>query len=338
MRMKILVTGSSGFIGYHTCKRLLQEGYNILGIDNINDYYDINLKNARLNSIRDFSSTVRGYWDFRKGDLKDRNFIKSCFANFQPEIVINLAGQAGVRYSLKDPESYINSNILGFLNILEGCKNHGIKNLLYASSSSVYGANQKMPFNEKDFVDNPLSIYAASKKSNELMAYSYSHLYGIPSIGMRLFTVYGPWGRPDMAPMIFAKAIMEKKTINIFNYGNMKRDFTYIDDVTECIFRCCKKPPLNNKTTTNLSFNNVPHKIFNIGNNTSIKLLDFINLLEKELGEKALKKFLPLQDGDVIETFADNTALYEWINFKPKTSLENGIKKFAEWFKIYCKK
>jgi len=339
MPVKIIVTGAAGFIGFHTCKRLLNEGFQVLGIDNINNYYDVNLKNSRLVYLNHLKG---GIWEFKKGDLQDKKFIEDSFLNFNPEIIINLAAQAGVRYSIKNPESYINSNIVGFLNVLEACRFLKISNFLYASSSSVYGGNKNLPFKESDFVDNPLSLYAATKKSNELMAYSYSHLYGIPSIGMRFFTVYGPWGRPDMAPMIFANSILQKKPISIFNFGKMKRDFTYIDDVVECIIRCTKKPPKIHYSNENIKGEepkiNAPHKILNIGNNSSIDLFFFIHLLEKELGEKAIKEFLPIQDGDVPETYADINELYNWINFKPKTNLKEGVKYFAEWFIDYYKK
>ena len=342
MPVKIIVTGAAGFIGFHTCKRLLNEGFHVLGIDNINDYYDVNLKNSRLVYLNHLNPLKGGIWEFKKGDLQDKKFIEDSFFNFNPEIIINLAAQAGVRYSIKDPDSYINSNIVGFLNVLEACRFLKISNFLYASSSSVYGGNKNLPFKESDFVDNPLSLYAATKKSNELMAYSYSHLYGIPSIGMRFFTVYGPWGRPDMAPMIFANSILQKKPISIFNYGKMKRDFTYIDDVVECIIRCTKNPPKIHYSNENIKEKepkiNAPHKIINIGNNSSIDLLFFIHLLEKELGEKAIKEFLPIQNGDVPETYADINELYNWINFKPETNLKEGVKYFAKWFIDYHKK
>ena len=342
MPVKIIVTGAAGFIGFHTCKRLLNEGFHVLGIDNINDYYDVNLKNSRLVYLNHLNPLKGGIWEFKKGDLQDKKFIEDSFLNFNPEIIINLAAQAGVRHSIKDPDSYISSNIVGFLNVLEACRFLKISNFLYASSSSVYGGNNNLPFKESDFVDNPLSLYAATKKSNELMAYSYSHLYGIPSIGMRFFTVYGPWGRPDMAPMIFANCILQKKPISIFNYGKMKRDFTYIDDVVECIIRCTKKPPKIDYSNENIKGEkpkiNAPHKILNIGNNSSIDLFFFIHLLEKELGEKAIKEFLPIQNGDVPETYADINELYDWINFKPKTNLKEGVKYFAKWFIDYYKK
>ena len=342
MPVKIIVTGAAGFIGFHTCKRLLNEGFQVLGIDNINDYYDVNLKNSRLFYLNHLNPLKGGIWEFKKGDLQDKKFIEDSFLNFNPKIIINLAAQAGVRHSIKDPDSYINSNIVGFLNVLEACRFLKISNFLYASSSSVYGGNNNLPFKESDFVDNPLSLYAATKKSNELMAYSYSHLYGIPSIGMRFFTVYGPGGRPDMAPMIFANCILQKKPISIFNYGKMKRDFTYIDDVVECIIRCTKKPPKIYYSNENIKVKEpiiyAPHKILNIGNNSSIDLFFFIHLLEKELGEKAIKEFLPIQNGDVPETYADINELYDWINFKPKTNLKEGVKYFAKWFIDYYKK
>ena len=337
----ILVTGAAGFIGYHTCKRLIKENKNIIGIDNINSYYDVNLKKSRLENLKEFSRSYLANWTFIKCELENEIQIKKIFEDYKPEIVIHLAAQAGVRYSLTNPQSYIKSNILGFYNIIEACKNFKVKNFLYASSSSVYGANKKIPFSEVDSVDHPVSLYAATKKSNEIIAHSYSHLYGIPATGMRFFTVYGPFGRPDMAPMIFANAIMDDKPIKIYNFGKMKRDFTFIDDIVECIFRCTKKAATFDKNNEayypNPSSSDAPHRIFNFGNSNAIDLLDFVEELENVLNKKAIKEFLPIQMGDVKHTEADITLLKEWINFAPRTSLKEGIKFFVKWFISYKK-
>tara|TARA_B100000989_G_scaffold59069_1_gene40237 strand:+ start:8234 stop:9253 length:1020 start_codon:yes stop_codon:yes gene_type:complete len=339
--MKIIVTGAAGFIGFHTCLALLKERHEILGVDNINAYYDVNLKFSRLSELKKLSELKNLNWHFIKVDLEDDNFINKIFKNFKPEIVIHLAAQAGVRYSIDNPKTYINSNLLGFSNIIENCRKFDINNFIYASSSSVYGGNKKLPFKEIDAVDHPVSLYAATKKSNEVVAHSYSYLYRIPSTGLRFFTVYGPWGRPDMAPMIFANSILKGIPIKVYNFGKMKRDFTYIEDVVEAVIRCAKKP-----ATPNINFNQLkpepstsdaPHRIFNLGNSKPIKLLNFIEILENELGKKAIKKFLPMQLGDVKETASDTTALQEWIDFCPDTSLRSGIKKFATWFLDYYK-
>ena len=339
MYKRILITGSAGFIGYHLCRRLLLQGEDILGYDNICNYYDVNLKISRLNELKNLSITLNKKIELVKGDLKDKDKIQSIFASFKPEIVINLAAQAGVRYSLINPYDYGNSNLIGFLNILECCRNYKIKNFIYASSSSVYGGNKKIPFMEDDSVDHPVSLYAATKRANELMAHSYSHLFSIPSIGLRFFTVYGPWGRPDMAPMIFTKSIIEGKPINIFNHGEMKRDFTYIDDIVETIVRLLDKPAIMNsnfdKKFPKASQSWAPHLIFNIGNSEPVNLLDFINTIEQNLGIKSIKNFVDMQKGDVEVTYADTKKIENWTGFKPQTSLSFGISKFIEWYKNF---
>ena len=278
-------------------------------------------------------------WNFVEGSLENQALINKIFTEFKPKIVINLAAQAGVRYSIENPKSYINSNIIGFHNILEGCRNYGVKNLIYASSSSVYGGNKKIPFSEDQSVDHPISLYAATKKANEVIAHSYSHLYNIPATGLRFFTVYGPFGRPDMAPMIFADALLKNRPINVFNHGQMRRDFTYIDDIVESIFRCCSKPARPdsnfNQFDPEPSRSNAPHMIFNIGNGKPINLIEFIEILEMELGCKAIKKLKEIQPGDVVETYADTNKLKDWINYQPQTSLNDGLKIFCRWFKEY---
>ena len=341
MSYRILVTGSAGFIGYHLCRKLLLEGHDVLGYDNLNPYYDVNLKKSRLYELKRLSFSIKKNIKLIEGDLKDMEKLKNIFSDFRPEIVINLAAQAGVRYSLQNPHDYVDSNLFGFLNILECCRNSNLKNFIYASSSSVYGGNTKVPFNENDTVDHPVSLYAATKRSNELMAHSYSHLFSIPSIGLRFFTVYGPWGRPDMAPMIFTKSIIEGKPISVFNHGQMKRDFTYIDDITETIVRLIDKPPTFNndfkKESPEASESWAPHKIFNIGNSESVNLAEFINTIEDELGIKAIKKLEDMQKGDVKITFADTTKIENWTGFKPKTPLKSGIKEFIKWYKNFYK-
>ena len=337
----ILVTGAAGFIGYFTCKRLINEKNNVIGIDNINSYYDVNLKNTRIKDLKNTSLKNGKTLEFIKLNLEDTFKLNKIFDKYRPEKVIHLAAQAGVRYSLINPKAYIESNILGFFNILECCKDFGVNHLLYASSSSVYGGNKKLPFCETDPVDSPSSLYAATKKSNEIIANSYSHLYDIPMTGMRFFTVYGPLGRPDMAPMIFADAIMNNKPIKIFNYGKMKRDFTFIDDIVECIIRCSLKTPTKDlilENFPNQSLNlNAPHKILNFGNSSPIQLMDFVEILERALNKKAIKEYLPIQQGDVEETEASVKNLQKWINFIPKTTLKEGIQIFAEWFIRYTK-
>ena len=335
---KILVTGVAGFIGFAFVERLLEEqNIQIIGIDNINSYYNPLLKQKRIEILN--QKDKNNIWKFFKVDLKDKMKINKIFEKYNPDLVVNLAAQAGVRYSLENPDAYLESNLLGFLNILEGCRNYEVEHLIYASSSSVYGGNKIMPFNENHSTDHPVSLYAATKKSNEMLAHSYSHLFQIPCTGLRFFTVYGPFGRPDMAPMIFADSILRKSPINVFNKGEMSRDFTFISDVVEAIFKCCLKKPTLNKEfydrEPEISNSFAPHRIFNIGSNNPVKLLKFIEILESELGVKAIKKMQPMQPGDVKSTFADISLLKKWINFKPVISFEEGICHFAKWFKDY---
>jgi len=337
----ILVTGAAGFIGAALSVRLLKKGENVIGIDDLNSYYDPTLKNSRLKEIQLVSSSSSGTWSFHKSSLEDQFSLEKIFSTYSPDVVVNLAAQAGVRYSIENPSSYIKSNLVGFSNLLELCRQHKVANLVYASSSSVYGGNKKLPFCEFQSVDHPVSLYASTKKANELMAHSYSHLYGIPCTGLRFFTVYGPWGRPDMAPMIFAKSILSGKPINVFNFGKMKRDFTYIDDVVEGVYRCCYKPAYVDKDFDALMPNPAssfaPSRIFNIGNSHPTPLLKFIETLEDELGHKAIKNLLPIQPGDVESTAANTDLLEKWIDFKPFTSIETGISKFAKWYIDYYK-
>ena len=338
--MKILVTGAAGFIGFHTCLKLLTLGHEVYGIDNINDYYEPKLKFDRLNELgikevesKVFKNVVQSTkfnsLRFSRIDLIDNISIDTLFKKEQFEVVCNLAAQAGVRYSIDNPDAYIQSNIVGFLNILECCRHYKIKHLLYASSSSVYGANKKVPFFEKDSVDHPISLYAATKKSNELMAHTYSHLYDIPTTGLRFFTVYGPWGRPDMAPMLFADAITNNRSINVFNYGNMSRDFTYIDDIVSGIELLLDNPPKR--------IGEDPlYRIFNIGNGNPQSLEDFINTLESNISQVAKKKYLPMQPGDVPRTYADISKIKE-LGYQSKTTMKNGISKFINWYLKYYK-
>ena len=338
MDSTILVTGSAGFIGFHLCKRLLDSGNNVIGIDNVNDYYDVNLKEKRL-EILNKVPLKNNKWEFFRTDLTNKDSLLKIFENNSPKIVVNLAAQAGVRYSIENPNAYINSNIVGFSNILDLCREKEVEHLLYASSSSVYGGNTKVPFSEIDPVNHPVSLYAATKRSNELMAHAYSHLYGLSCTGLRFFTVYGPWGRPDMAPMIFANAIINKKPLKIFNHGDMSRSFTFIDDVTEILMKFLDKPAVVDKsfnpTDPNSSTSWSPHRIFNIGSNKSIKITKFINYIEKELGLKAIKEFKNMQKGDVVNTLSDNRILERWIGTYPKTPLDIGIKKFINWYLDY---
>ena len=333
---KILITGAAGFIGSALAKKLLIEGCKVYGIDNINNYYDQKLKKDRIKEIEKLNFSN---WEFSELNIENKKFLFELFEKNKYEIVINLAAQAGVRYSIENPYSYINSNINGFINILEASRQFKVKNLIYASSSSVYGLNKKIPFREDDSIAHPISLYAATKGSNELMAHSYSHLFGISSIGLRFFTVYGPWGRPDMAPMIFLRSILKNETINVFNYGDMNRDFTYIDDVVETIFRCCSKPATSDSSYDMLNPQNsksfAPHRIFNVGNSKPINLKEFINNIEKYTGKNIKKNYLPMQQGDVQTTYADTTLIQNWINFKPSTSLSNGIQKFINWYIEY---
>lgn len=332
----ILVTGAAGFIGYHLSKALCKKGYSVTGIDNLNDYYDVNLKNSRLEDLRKEEN-----FTFKKIDLCNNEGIDKLFAEHRFEYVVNLAAQAGVRYSLTNPRAYTQSNIDGFLNILEGCRHYGTKHLIYASSSSVYGANTKMPFSVEHNVDHPVSLYAATKKANELMAHTYSHLYNLPTTGLRFFTVYGPYGRPDMALFLFTKAIIEGKPIDVFNYGKMKRDFTYVADIVEAIVRLVPKAPKGNldwdSDAPNPADSFAPYKIYNIGNNNPVELTAFIEAIEKALGKKAEKNMLPIQPGDVPATYADVDALMNEVDFKPNTSIEDGIQKFVDWYLEYYK-
>ncbi len=338
MTKTILVTGSAGFIGFHLCRKLINTGVRVIGIDNINDYYDVELKKKRLEVLSKDPSRKKN-WQFIKTDLLDKEQLFQIFKKYQPEIVVNLAAQAGVRYSLRNPRAYINSNVVGFQNILDCSQLNEVKHLLYASSSSVYGGNIKTPFSENDQVDHPVSIYAATKRTNELFAHTYSHLYNMSITGMRFFTVYGPWGRPDMAPMIFANAIYAKKPIKIFNYGEMSRSFTYIDDIVLSIQKLIKKPAYQddkfNRKKPNPATSWCPHRIFNIGNNKSIDLEIFISTLEKEIGITAIREYTNMQQGDVKTTMADNTLLKDWIGEIKETSLETGIKEFINWYKYF---
>lgn len=331
---KILVTGAAGFIGFHLSKRLIERSAEVVGLDNLNDYYDVNLKLSRLKQI----ALERNFKPVRI-DLADRDAVARLFSEEKFDIVVNLAAQAGVRYSLVNPHAYIDSNIHGFLNILEGCRHGKVKHLVFASSSSVYGANTKMPFSVHHNVDHPVSLYAATKKANELMAHSYSSLYNLPCTGLRFFTVYGPWGRPDMALFLFTKAILEDRPINVFNYGKMQRDFTYIDDITEGVVRVIDKIPEPNPSWDSSSPDSAtsysPYKLYNIGNNNPVQLMQFIETLEECLGKKARKNLLAMQSGDVPATYADVDDLIRDVGFKPSTSLKEGIKKFVEWYKGY---
>lgn len=322
---KILVTGCAGFIGYHLTRNLLKSDVTIIGIDNLNSYYSVSLKKDRLSELYNYSN-----FQFVNGDISDKGCLESIFTNNMIDIVVNLAAQAGVRYSIENPDSYITSNIIGFYNILECCRHYSIKHLVYASSSSVYGANKKAPFSVEDKTDCPVSLYAATKKSNELLAYSYSNLYHFPSTGLRFFTVYGPFGRPDMAYFSFTKKILAGEPIQVFNQGNLYRDFTYIDDIIYSIVKILPAPPKKD-------INNSAHKVYNIGNNQPKKLLDFIEILEDCLGKKAIKEFCPMQAGDVYQTYADVNDLILDFNFKPNTKLKDGLEKFTKWYCSYYK-
>lgn len=336
MNEKVLVTGVAGFIGFHLSKKLLIEGFSVIGIDNLNNYYDPRLKKARLDEIEKMSKIHNFEFKFINQDLFQTESIQTLFKENNFEIVINLAAQAGVRYSIEEPMTYSDSNLHGFLNILEGCRNNKPKHLLFASSSSVYGMNSKVPFSTKDNTDYPISLYAATKKSNELMAHAYSHLYDIPTTGVRFFTVYGPFGRPDMAYFKFTKAILDGKEIEVYNHGNMQRDFTYIDDIVSGIFKLIENTP--RLSSTKNSNAKAKFKIYNIGNNNPITLTRFIKAIEDATGIKANKKNLPMQSGDVPITFADIDELIEDIDFAPKTEIEDGINEFVKWYKIFYKK
>ncbi|RTL77631.1 MAG: NAD-dependent epimerase [Bradyrhizobiaceae bacterium] len=333
-KQSILVTGAAGFIGFHVSQRLLQGGHRVVGLDSINDYYDPSLKEARLAILRNDPN-----FSFEKIDLADRAATRSIFERHRFPVVIHLAAQAGVRYSIDHPTVYIDANLQGFANVLEGCRHNGCEHLLFASSSSVYGANTKLPFSVHDNVDHPISLYAASKKANELMAHSYSHLYGLPTTGLRFFTVYGPWGRPDMAMFLFAKAITEGKPIRLFNNGDMMRDFTYIDDVTEAVVRLAQRPATPNASWDaqhpDPASSRAPWRIYNIGNNQPEKLMDLVQALEKEFGRTARKELLPMQAGDVYATYADIDDLQQEVDFHPSTPLADGVARFVAWYREY---
>jgi UDP-glucuronate 4-epimerase len=331
---RILVTGAAGFIGFHVARRLLSAGRSVIGIDSLNDYYDPSLKRARLDLLEADPNLV-----FEKLDLADRAASKALFEREHPAVVVHLAAQAGVRYSLDHPNAYVDANLQGFINVLEGCRHNGCRHLLFASSSSVYGSNAKLPFSTHDNVDHPISLYAASKKANELMAHSYSHLYRMPCTGLRFFTVYGPWGRPDMAIFIFARAILKGEPIKLFNHGKMRRDFTYVDDVSQAVVRLIDRPPQGradwDAAHPDPSSSSAPWKIYNIGNNRPEELTHVVSLLEKEIGRKAIKEMLPMQPGDVEATFADVADLARDVGFRPATSIEDGIARFAKWYREY---
>lgn len=334
--MNFLVTGSAGFIGYHVAERLLAAGHQVVGIDNLNDYYDVGLKLARLELLAD-----KPAFQFIKLDLADREGMAQLFTEHQFQRVIHLGAQAGVRYSLENPLAYADSNLIGHLNVLEGCRHNKVEHLLYASSSSVYGLNRKLPFATEDSVDHPISLYAATKKANELMSHSYSHLYGLPTTGLRFFTVYGPWGRPDMALFKFTKAILAGDSIDVYNHGEMHRDFTYIDDIAESIVRLQAVIPQPNADWTveqgSPATSSAPYHVYNIGNSSPVKLMKYISALEQALGIEARKNMLPMQPGDVLDTSADTAELYRVIGFKPETSVEEGVKRFVEWYKSFYK-
>ena len=349
--MSILVTGAAGFIGFHLCKKLIENKFEVIGFDNINDYYDINLKNDRINELKKLENKNEAKFNFIKGDLTNNDDLKRVFNKNNSNLgsitskisyVINLAAQAGVRYSIQNPSAYIQSNIVGFSNLIEQAKNNDVKHFLYASSSSVYGGNKKIPFKESDNVDHPISLYAATKKSNELMAHTYSHLFELPTTGLRFFTVYGPWGRPDMALYKFTDLIIRNKPIRVFNYGNMVRDFTYIDDVIESVYNLISKLPSKEEHADNKSYHSsnswAPYRVFNIGNSKPTKLDSYIKAIEKNLNKKADIILEDMQPGDVEKTFADTESLEKCINFKPSTSIDEGIKNFINWYLSYYKK
>ena len=330
----ILVTGAAGFIGFHLAKRLIKDGHSVIGLDNLNHYYDPALKEARLNILKENDNYI-----FYKEDLKNRDGIDQIFSDKKPAKVVHLAAQAGVRYSIINPQAYIDSNISGFMNILEACRHHPVEHLIFASSSSVYGANTKMPFSVHDNVDHQVSLYGATKKANELMAHTYSNLYNIPSTGLRFFTVYGPWGRPDMALFLFTRAILEGKPIDVYNFGDMERDFTYIDDIVESLVRLLPKTPSANSEWSGdtpdpaTSFN--PYRLYNIGNNSPVKLMEFIQAIEQSTGKKAEMNLMPMQDGDVPKTWADTEDLYKTIDFRPSTPIDDGVEKFVIWYRKF---
>ena len=332
--MKILVTGAAGFIGMHLSKVLLERGNEVVGIDNLNDYYDVQLKHDRLKLLEDYDN-----FTFFKMDMSDRDAMDGLFRKHNFNKVMNLAAQAGVRYSLENPHAYVDSNLVGFVNILEGCRHTNVEHLVYASSSSVYGANTNMPFSVHDNVDHPVSLYAATKKSGELMAHTYSHLYGLPTTGLRFFTVYGPWGRPDMSPSLFAGAILRGESINVFNEGKMQRDFTYIDDIVEGVVRVIDKvaepAPEFDRSSSDPATSYAPYRVYNIGNNEPVQLMEFIETIENAVGKKAEMNMMGMQDGDVVATYADIDTLVDAVGFKPSTPLKEGIGKFVDWYKDY---
>ena len=332
--MKVFVTGAAGFIGAALAIRLLERGDEVVGIDNLDPYYDVSLKQARLERVKAFA----GFRDVRAG-IADRTAVAELFARERPDAVVNLAAQAGVRYSMENPHAYVDANLVGFINVLEGCRRHGVGHLVYASSSSVYGANRALPFSVRHNVDHPLSLYAATKKANELMAHSYSHLYGLPATGLRFFTVYGPWGRPDMAPIRFTRNILEGRPIDVFNHGRHRRDFTYIDDVVEGAIRVLDRPASPNENwrgeSPDPATSAAPHRVYNIGNNCWVQLERYIEVLEACLGRKAKKNFLPLQPGDMPDTFADVDDLVKDFDYRPDTPIEVGVRRFVDWYKAY---
>lgn len=347
--MKILVTGSAGFIGFHLVQKLIDEGHEIIGFDNINDYYDVRIKHGRLmhagidhKKIEEgkiVDSSVYPNYRFLKSDLENQPAVLNLFKYEKFDVVVNLAAQAGVRYSIENPYAYVNSNLVGFMNILEGCRQNNVQQLLYASTSSVYGLNTKMPLSPHDPTEHPMTLYAATKKANEMMAHSYSHLYNLPTTGLRFFTVYGPWGRPDMALFLFTKAIIAGEPVNVFNKGEMVRDFTYVEDITKSISRLCKKPATENTAWNGQSpdsaTSSCPYRIFNIGNANPVKLLEYIKAIEIALGKKAVLNLMPMQLGDVPKTEADISDLNEWVNFRPNTSIQEGIHQFVDWYTAF---
>jgi UDP-glucuronate 4-epimerase len=332
--MTILVTGAAGFIGYHVARRLLERGDSVVGLDNLNAYYDVSLKEARLAQLNEHQG-----FRFAKLNLEDREGMASLFASERLQRIVHLAAQAGVRYSLQNPHAYLDSNLAGFINILEGCRHHGVEHLVYASSSSVYGGNTRLPFSEHDNIDHPISLYAATKKANELMAHTYSHLFRLPTTGLRFFTVYGPWGRPDMALFLFTRAILDGRPIDVFNHGNMVRDFTYIDDIVEGVVRVVDRPaeanPAFDAARPDPGTSNAPYRVFNIGNSQPTPLAEYIEALEDALGRKAQRNYLPMQPGDVPATSADTDELDAWVGFKPNTPVREGVRRFVEWYREY---
>ncbi|GAA0789820.1 NAD-dependent epimerase [Marinobacterium sediminicola] len=337
--MKILVTGNAGFIGFHTTMKLLQRGDEVVGFDNVNDYYDIGLKEARLKRLEEIAAETGAYYQFIRANLAEREAVESCFAEHRFDRVIHLAAQAGVRYSIENPHAYVESNVVGFVNVLEACRQQQVGHLTYASTSSVYGANTRMPFSEHDGVNHPVQFYAATKRSNELMAHSYSHLFNLPTTGLRFFTVYGPWGRPDMAPHLFTSRILAGEPIKLFNNGNHSRDFTYIDDIVEGVIRASDQPASSNQDWDSdhpdPATSHAPFRLYNIGNSDAVKLVDFIAAIEAATGKQAQKEMLPLQPGDVPDTFADSSALEQSVGYRPATSVEEGVRRFVTWYREY---